>query len=67
MSEKETKEVATQPEPEVANVTEDLTRVNSKASAHPAQEPTSDDATANEGQYYLSGRKLWLVHTGVLL
>jgi hypothetical protein len=67
MSEKETKEVATQPEPEVANAIEDLTRVNSKASAHAAPERNSDDATANEGQYYLSGRKLWLVHTGVLL
>lgn len=65
--EKDTKEVATQPEPEVTNATEDLTRVNSKASAHGAPEPISDEATANEGQYYLSGRSLWLVHTGVLL
>jgi len=45
--------------------TEEATRVNSKTSAE--RNPETIGLVEEEGKYYLTGKRLWLVHTGVLL
>lgn len=45
-----------------------VTRFNSKESARPASESKeAAELLAVENEHYLSGRRLWLVHTGILL
>lgn len=51
----------------------EITRVNSKDSIHADPKPKEEEAEvdaeilAEESNYYLSGKRLWLVHTGILL
>ena len=47
----------------------EATRVNSKTSAEPVAEsnPETIGLVEEEGKYYLTGKRLWLVHAGVLL
>lgn len=46
----------------------EITRVNSQVSIRPASERKDEaDRELLESTYYLSGKRLWLVHTGVLL
>jgi len=46
----------------------ELTRINSKESASPASESKeAGEQLVVENEYYLSGRRLWLVHGGILL
>jgi hypothetical protein len=46
----------------------EITRFNSTESARPASESKeAAELLAVENEYYLSGRRLWLVHTGILL
>ena len=64
MSEKEAK---SQAEPEKGNMDE-ATRVNSRTSAEPTAESNQEIAALiNESKYYLTGKRLWTVHTGILL
>jgi len=65
MSEKEPK---SQAEPEKSNMDE-VTRVNSKTSAEPTAErnPEIDALVDEESKYYLTGKRLWTVHAGILL
>jgi hypothetical protein len=46
----------------------EITRVNSNESARPASESKeAAELLVAENEYYLSGKRLWLVHTGILL
>jgi len=47
----------------------DATRVNSKTSADAVadSDPETLGLVDEESKYYLTGKRLWLVHTGVLL
>ena len=58
-------------EKEVEKPEAEATRVNSRASVHPVGDVAiADDANTeveDESKYYLSGARLWLVHTGILL
>lgn len=51
--------------PATASQDQEITRVNTKRSADsPVREKTLEEI---ESSYYLTGRRLWLVHTGILL
>lgn len=47
----------------------EATRINSKTSAGAVAEsnPETIGLVDEESKYYLTGKRLWLVHTGVLL
>jgi hypothetical protein len=43
----------------------EITRFNYKECLHPASK--SQEETVVENEYYLSGRRLWLVHSSIVL
>jgi hypothetical protein len=46
----------------------DISLVNTKEFAHPAlKSREAAELLVAESKYYLSGKRLWLVHTGILL
>lgn len=70
MSDGSPKKEAVTVEAEKAIAPEEATRVNSRTSVQPANESRPDTAimeAKNEEHQYLTGARLWLVHTGILL